>query len=290
MDVSCPLKLKLRLKLYYAKSGVSSAIYNTSNPSYKNRTRLRCLGNRALNSIHHDMNKAGSDGKLPTKEINLSSKLIESFWKRVQKTDGCWEWPGPFSGSGYGYVYGDGTGHSLLAHRVSYVIHKGPIAPGLHICHACDNPKCVNPEHLWAGTHEENHKDALIKGRKHSSSIRSLVKLNAESVRRILALGPTTPTVQLAEMFGVHRSTILDVLRGSIWWVVDPHIQRPIKPFGQTGKIGLHKREPRKLSQDAIRSILEMTNRGCGIAEITRSMGIGRATVRKVVYGKVKME
>lgn len=224
---------------------------------------------------------------VPTKEINLTPELVASFWRNAQKADGCWEWSGTLNHNGYGFVYGDGHGGSLLAHRVSYTIHKGQIPNGLHICHACDNPKCVNPDHLWAGTNVENHKDALQKGRKHSSAVHPAVKLNSESARQILALGPTTPAVRLAEMFGVHRSTILDVLRGTIWGIVDPHIQRPVKPFGKAGKTGDYPRLWRKLDNEKIESIQHMAKIGVNLAEIGRRLGLGVATVRKVASGRV---
>jgi Fe-S-cluster-containing dehydrogenase component len=75
--------------------------------------------------------------------------LAERFWEKVEKTQGCWLWRGAISGRlGYGYI-GDGQ-RVLRAHRV---------------CHHCDNPKCVRPEHLFAGTLRDNTQDMLAKGR-----------------------------------------------------------------------------------------------------------------------------
>lgn len=227
------------------------------------------------------MNQVSEHIGVPTKEINLTPQLVLSFWRNVQKSSGCWEWSGTLNDGGYGFVFGDGRGGNLLAHRVSYTIHNGQIPSGLHICHSCDNPKCVNPSHLWAGTHAENHEDALRKGRKHSPTVHAAVKLNAESVRSILTLGSTTPAMKLSEMFGVHRSTVLDVLRGDIWGIVDPHIQRPIKPFGQTGRIGMYKRSPRKLTAEVVDAIKHLASTGVPLAEIGRIVGVGRATARK---------
>jgi hypothetical protein len=85
----------------------------------------------------------------------------------------CWEWIGSFDGQPRGgpnprgrygrFVF---TGRAnIAAHRASYLIHKGPIADGLQVCHSCDNPSCVNPEHLWLGDAQANMDDQIAKGR-----------------------------------------------------------------------------------------------------------------------------
>jgi hypothetical protein len=78
------------------------------------------------------------------------------FMSYIEKTDSCWIWKGGKFQVGYSII---------IASRYSYEIHKGPIEDGLLICHTCDNPPCVNPEHLWQGTNSENIKDAYKKGR-----------------------------------------------------------------------------------------------------------------------------
>ena len=87
-----------------------------------------------------------------------------NFWANVQKSDGCWEWQGGKTGSGYGAHW---NGSKLVgAHRYSYELKYGPMPKELFACHKCDNPGCVNPDHIFPGTPKENMHDMQAKGRK----------------------------------------------------------------------------------------------------------------------------
>lgn len=99
----------------------------------------------------------------------MYTPIEERFWKKVKKTDSCWIWIGAKFAIGYGAIFTgkkvNGHKRPVSAHRFSYELKNGPIPNNFFILHKCDNPPCVNPDHLWAGTQRQNLIDCLKKVR-----------------------------------------------------------------------------------------------------------------------------
>lgn len=156
--------------------------------------------------------------------------LIDRFQSRyVCRLDtGCWEWTGSRHPSGYGKIGAGGRARkNLLAHRASWELHNGPIPEGMFVCHRCDNRKCVNPDHLFLGTHQDNMDDKVAKGRHPRGSSSSSAKLQEPQVMAIKEMllrhpprrGNGSNGIQrfLAEWFGVGKQAIGDIHRNRNW-------------------------------------------------------------------------
>lgn len=150
------------------------------------------------------------------KEMRLkqSGSIEDRFFSRFVKTDsGCWQWTAHADKNGYGILPGDKG--AIRAHRLSYELHKGEIPKKMMVCHTCDNPGCVNPDHLFIGTAKDNAQDALKKGRHYIGEKNGRSKLTREQVNFILNCKLNGQ--QLAEKFGVTRATINRIRRMEGW-------------------------------------------------------------------------
>lgn len=160
--------------------------------------------------------------------IELSEKDIEKFWKYVDKKsdDECWEWKAYKDTNGYGILRINPK--TYRAHRISWVLHYGEIPAcdsyhGMCVLHRCDNPACVNPHHLFLGTHKDNMGDMRDKGRGVTPDAKGerqgSHKLTEEEVKEIREKYiPLVYTQRmLAAEYGVVRETIHAVLTRRNW-------------------------------------------------------------------------
>jgi len=119
--------------------------------------------------------------------FKFDPESVANFWLKVKKTPGCWLWNGRQFPNGYGNFRCRGKQH--LAHRVAYELVTGYIDPRLHVLHQCDNPQCVNPSHLFAGSQKNNIHDMFSKGRQgariQSGESNSNAKLTLKDVKAI---------------------------------------------------------------------------------------------------------
>jgi len=154
----------------------------------------------------------------------------ERFWEKVKigAESDCWEWTGhiyhPSPANPNKLPYGKFFANSklFLAHRYSYELHNGPIPPGMSILHKCDNPKCVNPAHLFLGTHADNMQDVYQKGRKSLKGFgagegNSHSTLTDDDIRKIRSLFPIHSTREIAEIFGVTQEHISRIVARAVW-------------------------------------------------------------------------
>ena len=139
--------------------------------------------------------------------------LRERFEEKVDRSGECHEWTASKRPNGYGQFFYDGT--VGYAHRYSYELHRGGIPAGLFVCHSCDNPGCVNPEHLFLGRPKDNTRDMVSKGRAATGEKNGAAKLSDAQVRDIKGRRSRGERVKgLAEEFGVCRDQISNICRG----------------------------------------------------------------------------
>jgi hypothetical protein len=149
-------------------------------------------------------------------------KLEDRFKNFVmpEPNSGCWLWMGGENRQGYGQI-GNGNGKDVRAHRVSWEIHYGPIPDGLDVLHKCDNPPCVNPQHLFLGTPQDNMDDCCKKKRQAYGSRNFKAKLADADVIKIRQ--DTRFAKEIAISFGVSTNTIDSIRENRTW----KHISNP---------------------------------------------------------------
>lgn len=172
-------------------------------PSYTGLC-ARCSGKRVGTMV----------GNLPKSKIPIEIR----FWEYVNKTDGCWLWTGHKT-KGYGAISSSSDKY-IAAHRFSWILHNGNIPKGLCVLHRCDNPSCVNPDHLFLGTLKDNTQDMVSKGRGHFhlGENHYYSKLKTEDIPFIKLLLENGKTLKvIAGIFNVSQGAIFCIKSGTTW-------------------------------------------------------------------------
>jgi hypothetical protein len=156
-------------------------------------------------------------GETMRKEID---RFMEKVVKHPEENGGCWEWTAATYRGGYGHFRRkvEGKWKMVKAHRYSYELFNGPLEKSLFVCHKCDNPSCVNPEHLFLGTAKENSDDKLKKGRfrggrnpNHKWLTQEVVDAIREDYKKGLS------QIELVRKYGHNRSQVCRVVNHQTW-------------------------------------------------------------------------
>lgn len=148
---------------------------------YRIKTRGLCNG-------HYLQLQRGQTLRPASKHVG---PVDERFWRKVDKSGECWTWTGSRNHKGYGRLSTpDGV---RLTHALSWELHFGAIPAGKWVLHRCDNPPCVNPDHLWVGTAKENTADMIAKGRHNYAGLAL-----GRSLRHVTTSAPKSSPVQRA--------------------------------------------------------------------------------------------
>lgn len=150
-------------------------------------------------------------------------KAVKFGWHRVARgsESECWPWTGCVNRWGYGACQVDGR--QLNASRAAWLFANGEIAPGLMVCHRCDNPICCNPSHLYLGTQFDNMRDrkeregyrSVPRGAKHPRHSAKLTPEMVMEARRLFSAGVSQS--EIGRRWGIHSSAISRAVRGESW-------------------------------------------------------------------------
>lgn len=163
------------------------------------------------------MNRRNELGRYTDAPTGTVLERFESQFIRIPES-GCWVWTGSNKNKfGHGaFKLGNRKSKVLYAHRMAWELYVGPIPLGLMVLHRCDCPCCVNPHHLFLGTHSDNMNDMVSKGRNIKGSSSPQAKINESIALKIKSMRGT-PTKEIAFIFGISRQSVADIIYGRTW-------------------------------------------------------------------------
>ena len=211
----------------------------------------------------------------------MPAEMVNRFWAKVEKGDGCWLWTGRrFGETEYGsfsvciMTWRGPAWRPEAAHRLAYELSVGPIPVGLHVLHSCDTRICCRPDHLRGGTDRDNKNDVILRKRMPRGSKHTNAKITERDVLRIRVLYAKGDITQkaLAAQYGIDLGTMNPLLHGRTW----KHVGGPVIPAGvrlQTKLTGQNVSEIRRLHRD-----------GLSLGRIATKFGITKTHVWRLVH------
>ncbi len=141
----------------------------------------------------------------------------ERFWSKVDKDkNGCWEWTGTILDNGYGQFFY--MGKNVGAHRFCYANFVGEIPDKFYVCHSCDNPSCVNPDHLFTGTPLDNMIDKVQKNRHYYGMDQKKSKLTDNDVKIIrLLISLNVKQKEIAKIYNISETVVSKIKLKKLW-------------------------------------------------------------------------
>lgn len=219
-------------------------------------------------------------------EIKFSDKDIERFWSKVNKggDEECWHWVRGKDKDGYGIFWLNNT--NIRAHRLAFILANGQIPKNMFVCHRCDNPSCVNPAHLFAGSSRDNINDMMAKGRTLKGENSNGAKLKEDQVTEIKGIYSTgkVSSRQMAKRFGVSKNTILRIVNGDTWG----HNQLPdgVESIDDIKKIATARRDTCVASEGDVLKIYDLYFTGTIAAKKIGDMfGYSEYTILNIING-----
>jgi hypothetical protein len=225
----------------------------------------------------------------PTRPIDVAALGITSDFLlersheviRDPQMGACREWDGLTNPAGYGLIASYRFGN-LFAHRVSYALENSD--PGqLIICHRCDNPPCIEPTHLFAGTYKDNSLDAKSKGRTaHGAGVANaaIVDSDVSDIRRIHASGMASQD-DLAETYGMSKGSVSRIIRNEMWQHVPPFIG-PAFPTSKR-RPGFRQSPRRALDENQVEWARKQVAAGLSLNKTAAALGVARETVKLAI-------